>query len=255
MEVPPSRSSSTSDCKSLCLPPLDSPDAPPTPDSIDAGSEASWRPASSSPCSLMEAPRVSLGLGLGLGLGLSPGVLVGGTSWRERAQTESSLRRLLPTLDALLQQLDRVNMATDDVYHIECRLERTQRKRRRSRRERGEDTHDRKSESKRGGKGDDKDVKERRTGKEKHTRGRKEKKTELPREPATKKTPVATPIPFSKPRPTLASAQPHISQSSATDKPTTSTSTLHNPPSKTVLVGPYNLLTNPPSAPTIFDQW
>uniref|UniRef100_A0A3B3YM87 Polycystic kidney disease 1a n=1 Tax=Poecilia mexicana TaxID=48701 RepID=A0A3B3YM87_9TELE len=249
MELPPSRSSSTSDCKSLCLPPLDSPDSPPTPDSIDAGSEASWRPASSSPCSLTEAPGVGLGLGLGLGLGHGPGVVVGGTSWRERAETEASLRRLLPILDALLQQLDRVNMATDDVYHIECRLERAQRKRRRSRRERGEDAHDRRGESKQRGKGDDKDVKERKTGKEKQTMGRKEKKTELPRESATKKTPVATPIPFSKPRPTLASAQPHISQSSVTDKPAadptpTSTSSLHNPLSKTPSAPSY------PRAPT-----
>ncbi|KAK5866300.1 hypothetical protein PBY51_020501 [Eleginops maclovinus] len=49
MELPPSRASSTSDCKSLCLPPLDGPDSPPTPDSIDAGSEASWRPAPPAP--------------------------------------------------------------------------------------------------------------------------------------------------------------------------------------------------------------
>lgn len=227
MELPPSRSSSTSDCKSLCLPPLDSPDSPSTPDSIDAGSEASWRPASSSPCSLTEAPGISLGLGLGLGLG--PGVVVGGTSWRERAETEASLRRLLPTLDALLQQLDRVNMATEDVYHMECRLERAQRRRQRNKRERGEDAREGRSDSKQS---EDKDVTERKTGKEKPTRGRKGKKTdksELPKESATKKTPVATPVPFSKPRPTSASAQPHISQSvkssasappaSVTDKP------------------------------------
>ncbi|XP_053712172.1 polycystin-1-like [Synchiropus splendidus] len=135
MELPPSRSSSTSDCKSLCLPPLDRPDSPQTPDSVDGGSEASWCPASSSPCSLTEAPGFGPGLGLGLGLGPGPGVLVGGASWREQAETEASLRRLLPTLDALLQQLDRVTMATEDVYHMECRLERSERKRRRRRRE------------------------------------------------------------------------------------------------------------------------
>lgn len=127
MELPPSRSSSTSDCKSLCLPPLDAPESPPTPDSIDAGSEASWRPASSSPCSFTEAPGVSLGLSLGIHI--SPGVVVGNASWRERAETEASLKRLLPTLDALLQQLDRVTVATEDVYHVECRLERAQSKR------------------------------------------------------------------------------------------------------------------------------
>lgn len=131
MELPPSRSSSTSDCKSLCLPPLDAPESPPTPDSIDAGSEASWRPASSSPCSFTEAPGVSLGLHI------SPGVVVGDASWRERAETEASLKRLLPTLDALLQQLDRVTVATEDVYHVECRLERAQSKRGRAATEKG----------------------------------------------------------------------------------------------------------------------
>lgn len=135
MELPPSRSSSTSDCKSLCLPPLDAPESPPTPDSIDAGSEASWRPASSSPCSFTEAPGVSLGLSLGLHI--SPGVVVGDASWRERAETEASLKRLLPTLDALLQQLDRVTVATEDVYHVECRLERAQSKRGRAATEKG----------------------------------------------------------------------------------------------------------------------
>ncbi|XP_072514001.1 LOW QUALITY PROTEIN: polycystin-1 [Salminus brasiliensis] len=128
MELPPSRSSSTSDCKSLCLPPLDTPEAPPTPDSVDCGSEASWRPASSSPCSLVEAP----GLGLGLSVGL--GVLVGGQTWRERAETEATLRRVLPAFDALLLQLDRVTQATEELYRTECRLEKVQRKgRRRSR--------------------------------------------------------------------------------------------------------------------------
>ncbi|XP_061131221.1 polycystin-1 [Syngnathus typhle] len=127
MELPPSRSSSTSDCKSLCLPPLDRPDSPSTPDSIDGGSEASWCPAAASPCSLTEAP------GMGLGLG----VAFGGADWRERAETEASLKRLLPTFDALLQQLDRVTMATEDLFHIECQLERAQRKRRRRGKARG----------------------------------------------------------------------------------------------------------------------
>ncbi|XP_066516894.1 polycystin-1 [Hoplias malabaricus] len=122
MELPPSRSSSTSDCKSLCLPPLDTPEAPPTPDSVDCGSEVSWRPASSSPCSLAEAP----GLGLGLGLGL--GGVVGGQTWRERAETEATLRRVLPAFDALLHQLDRVTQATEELYRTECRLEKVQRK-------------------------------------------------------------------------------------------------------------------------------
>lgn len=122
MELPPSRSSSTSDCKSLCLPPLDTPEAPPTPDSVDGGSEASWRPTSSSPCSLAEAP----GLGLGLTLGL--GVIVGGQGWKERAEMEATLRRILPAFDALLLQLDRVTHATEELYRTECRLERLLRK-------------------------------------------------------------------------------------------------------------------------------
>lgn len=122
MELPPSRSSSTSDCKSLCLPPLDTPEAPPTPDSVDGGSEASWRPTSSSPCSLAEAP----GLGLGLTLGL--GVIVGGQGWKDRAETEATLRRILPAFDALLLQLDRVTYATEELYRTECRLERLLRK-------------------------------------------------------------------------------------------------------------------------------
>ncbi|CAB1344310.1 unnamed protein product [Coregonus sp. 'balchen'] len=129
MELPPSRSSSTSDCKSLCLPPLDGSESPPSPGSLDGTSEASWRPTSSSPCSLTEAPGMGLSLGLGPG-GVGPGALVGGTTWRERAETEATLRRLLPTLDALLQQLDRVTMATEELYRAECRLERAQRKRR-----------------------------------------------------------------------------------------------------------------------------
>ncbi|XP_039541161.1 polycystin-1 [Pimephales promelas] len=122
MELPPSRSSSTSDCKSLCLPPLDTPEAPPSPDSVDGGSEASWRPTSSSPCSLAEAP----GLGLGLTLGL--GVIVGGQGWKERAEMEATLRRILPAFDALLLQLDRVTHATEELYRTECRLERLLRK-------------------------------------------------------------------------------------------------------------------------------
>uniref|UniRef100_A0A8C1XQ24 Polycystic kidney disease 1a n=1 Tax=Cyprinus carpio TaxID=7962 RepID=A0A8C1XQ24_CYPCA len=122
MELPPSRSSSTSDCKSLCLPPLDTPEAPPTPDSIDGGSEASWHPTSSSPCSLAEAP----GLGLGLTLGL--GVIVGGQGWKEKAEMEATLRRILPAFDALLLQLDRVTHATEELYRTECCLERLLRK-------------------------------------------------------------------------------------------------------------------------------
>lgn len=128
MELPPSRSSSTSDCKSLCLPPLDAPEAPPTPDSVDCGSEASWHPMSSSPCSLAETPS------LGLGLTLSLGVVAGGQAWRERAETEATLRRVLPAFDALLLQLDMVNQATEELYRTECRLEKVQRKsRKRSR--------------------------------------------------------------------------------------------------------------------------
>uniref|UniRef100_A0A8C1Y5A5 Polycystic kidney disease 1a n=1 Tax=Cyprinus carpio TaxID=7962 RepID=A0A8C1Y5A5_CYPCA len=126
MELPPSRSSSTSDCKSLCLPPLDTPEAPPTPDSVDGGSEASWRPTSSSPCSLAEAP----GLGLGL-TGL--GVIVGGQGWKEKAEMEATLRRILPAFDALLLQLDRVTHTTEELYRTECHLEMLVRKSRRGR--------------------------------------------------------------------------------------------------------------------------
>ncbi|XP_051561683.1 polycystin-1 [Myxocyprinus asiaticus] len=118
MELPPSRSSSTSDCKSLCLPPLDTPEAPPSPDSVDGGSEASWQPTSSSPCSLAEAP----GLGLGLPFGL--GVVVGGQCWKERVEMEATIRRILPAFDALLLQLDRVTYATEELYRRECHLER-----------------------------------------------------------------------------------------------------------------------------------
>lgn len=125
MELPPSRSSSTSDCKSLCLPPLDTPEGPPTPDSVDGSSEASWRPMSWSPCSLAEAPLPSQSLAV---LGPMGTHVVGGHSWKERAEMEATLRRLLPTFDALLQQLDRVTMATEDLYRTECRLERLQRR-------------------------------------------------------------------------------------------------------------------------------
>uniref|UniRef100_A0A8C1XPT7 Polycystic kidney disease 1a n=1 Tax=Cyprinus carpio TaxID=7962 RepID=A0A8C1XPT7_CYPCA len=93
MELPPSRSSSTSDCKSF----------------IDGGSEASWHPTSSSPCSLAEAPGLGLGLTLGLGM-------------------EATLRRILPAFDALLLQLDRVTHATEELYRTECCLERLLRK-------------------------------------------------------------------------------------------------------------------------------
>lgn len=200
MELPPSRSSSTSDCKSLCLPPLDATESPPTPDSIDAGSEASWRPASSSPCSLTEAPGVSLGLGLGLGLNLSPGVLMGNVNWRERAETEASLRRLLPTLDALLQQLDRVTVATEDLYHVECRLERAQSKRRHAGTEKGGAAQ--------GSSGDRVEAaggwRERKRGKDKHGGRKKVEKRELPKDGGAsanlKKTPAAASSPFSKPR-------------------------------------------------------
>ncbi|XP_067115044.1 polycystin-1-like [Osmerus mordax] len=130
-------------------PPWTPPTPPPSPDSVDAGSEASWRPSSSSPCFLTEAPGTGLGLGLGPGPGGlvlggpggvggpgsgspgglgGPGVPVGGATWRERAESEATLRRLLPSLDALLQQLDRVTVATEELYRVECRLERAQRK-------------------------------------------------------------------------------------------------------------------------------
>ncbi|KAJ8283455.1 hypothetical protein COCON_G00023050 [Conger conger] len=111
MELPPSRSSSTSDCKSLCLPPLEPAEGPPTPD----GSESSWRPASCSPCSLGEGPGPAAGP-------------VGGAAWRERAEVEATLRRLLPAFDSLLQQLERVTHATEELYRAECRLERAQRR-------------------------------------------------------------------------------------------------------------------------------
>ncbi|RVE75816.1 hypothetical protein OJAV_G00002450 [Oryzias javanicus] len=196
LELPPSRSSSTSDCKSLCLPPLETPDCPPTPDSVDASSEASWRSASSSPCNLTEAPGITHGLGVGLGLNL--GVVGGGTSWRERAETEASLRRLLPTLDALLQQLDRVTMATEDLYHFECKLERAHRRRRGGRRRQEDNVsgrgHPRHREDWR---------EEKRGGQEKKGKGKKTGRSETFREGGAtaanpKKTPAATPVPFIK---------------------------------------------------------
>lgn len=226
MDLPPSRSSSTSDCRSLCLPPLDRPDSPSTPDSVDAGSEASWRPASSSPCSLTEAPGASLGLGLGLGL--TPGVLVGGATWKEKAETEAALGRVLPTLDALLQQLDRVTMATEDLHYMECKLEKAQRKRRL----RGETRPMR-------GPGDDSGGwRERKSGKEKQ-KTKKWKKGEKSDAKDTKKTPVATPVPFLKSKslhlqpnslsksiaqdhaPCSTSAPPHCTSNKSTPAPST----------------------------------
>lgn len=270
MELPPSRSSSTSDCRSLCLPPLDGPDSPPTPDSVDAGSEASWRPASSSPCSLTEAPGVGLGLGLGMGLGLSPGVLMGSTSWREIAETEASLRRLLPTLDALLQQLDRVTMATEDLYHVECRLERAQRRSQCAGREKGGGAQGGWSE-----KGEDSaGWRERRSGKEKHKgskKGKKREKSELPKDggnPATnlKKTPAVTATPFLKPRsapatthtPTPESSKQSVSAqplTPITDKPASDSSQMNTPPShiplpKTPTVPPCTPAPTPPPPST-----
>ncbi|KAK5866301.1 hypothetical protein PBY51_020502 [Eleginops maclovinus] len=137
---------------------------------------------------------------------------MGNTSWRERAEraeTEASLRRLLPTLDTLLQQLDRVTMATEDLYHIECRLELTQRERRQRGRERGGQGG--KSEAGQRGKGED-SAGWRKSGKEKHKgskKGKKKDKSELLKDSgntATKKTPVAAPAPFLKPRPSSAAA-------------------------------------------------
>lgn len=230
MDLPPSRSSSTSDCRSLCLPPLDRPDSPSTPDSVDAGSEASWRPASSSPCSLTEAPGASLGLGLGfgLGLGLSPGVLVGGTSWKERAETEAALSRVLPTLDALLQQLDRVTIATEDLYHVECKLEKARRKRRHKRRESGGGTGVTRPQR---GPGEDIDCagwRDQKRSKEKqkgNKKGKKMERSEASKDRGTKKTPVATPVPFFKSKATST----HITPPQSTKKSTISAQD-HSPP-------------------------
>lgn len=77
---------------------------------------------SSSPCSLADTS------GLGLGLTLNMGVVAGGQGWRERAESEATLRRVLPAFDALLLQLDRVNQATEELYRTECRLEKVQNK-------------------------------------------------------------------------------------------------------------------------------
>lgn len=260
MELPPSRSSSTSDCRS-CLPPLDGPDSPPTPDSVDGNSEVSWRPASSSPCSLAEAPGISIGLGLGMGLGP---VVVGGAGWRERAETEASVRRLLPTLDALLQQLDRVTMAIEDVCHFESKLERVQRRRRHKRREKGDGSQAERKEARLKGMGEDKDLKERAMGKEKQSRsgkGRKLDKNELLKEcgstpPSLKKTPVVTPRPFlksklaldpsplpqSSPKPSVTVPLPGLSASSPTlpktptGPPTLPSTSLFNHPAHTTTI-------------------
>ncbi|XP_034544722.1 polycystin-1 [Notolabrus celidotus] len=265
MELPPSRSSSTSDCKSLCLPPLDRPDSPPTPDSVDGGSEASWRPTSSSPCSLTEAPGVTLGLGLGLGLGIGPGVPIGSFSWREKDETEASLKRLLPTLDALVQQLDRVTMATEDLYHIECRLERSQRKRRSRGRERGGGGgQGGRGEAGQRAKGEEKDAagwRDHKGGKEKQKGGKKGKKVdkiELQKDcgktsAKPKRTPEAPHVPFLKPRPSSASvhtsaphssAKPSVSAPPPTpvkDKPSSSSPLVSSAPSSHV---------SPPKTPT-----
>lgn len=230
MELPPSRSSSTSDCKSLCLPPLDGPDSPPTPDSVDAGSEASWRPTSSSPCSLTETPGISMGLVLGLGP--SPGMVVGGTSWREKVEPEDPLRRLLPTLDALLQQLDRVTMATEDLYHIECKLEQAQRKSRCRGREGGGGGQGGRCETGQRGKEEDKvsaGWTERKSSKEKQKLTKKWKKTNKGELSKDCGNIVANPrqtglsVPFVKTRPVSAhtpAPQPAACPSGSTPPPT-----------------------------------
>ena len=252
MEPPPSRSSSTSDCKSLCLPPLDAPESPPTPDSVDAGSEASWCPAAPGPCSLTEAP--GLGLGLGLGLGPGPGmVVVGGASWRERAETEASLRRLLPTLDALLQQLDRVTMATEDLYHTECRLQRAHGRTRsggerpvatamadegQEVRERPEDRDPGRAEKK-GGKQKEKASKK----KDKTRASKKCKGTEGKKTPTA--APTAVPTPFSRsaltpgPAPAARSPAPPTPASPPHKAASTKTLLTHILPSKISPICPY----------------
>uniref|UniRef100_A0AAV2LKY9 Uncharacterized protein n=1 Tax=Knipowitschia caucasica TaxID=637954 RepID=A0AAV2LKY9_KNICA len=220
MDLPPSRSSSTSDCRSLCLPPLDRPDSPSSPDSVDGGSEASWRPSSSSPCSLTEAP----GATLGLGLGLSPGVMVGGMSWKEKAETEAALGRVLPTLDALLQQLDRVTMATEDLYYVECKLEKAQRKRRKLR---GETSRLLRAQGEDSGKGKDKKTEK---TKQKSKKGKKGDKSEMKE---AKKTVVATPVPFLKSKtlnkltttPSLSSRAHALTPAPSTPGPSTCAST------------------------------
>ncbi|KAF7223722.1 polycystin-1 isoform X2 [Nothobranchius furzeri] len=230
MELPPSRSSSTSDRKSLCLPQLDSPDSPPTPDSVDAGSEALWRPASSSPCSLTEAPGLSIGLGLGLGF--SPGMMVGGGTWREWVETEAPLGKLLPMLDALLQQLDRVTMATEDVYHMECRLERAQRKMRHKGRDNSQEGRGR---ARQRGAGVEKDLKEELSGTEKHNRKGKRAERTLKEFGSSstnaKTTSVAEPVHL-KPRPSSDhTPPPRPSVKPVTDKPPTDPPSISSPPS------------------------
>ncbi|KAM4632478.1 polycystin-1 [Discoglossus pictus] len=44
-------------------------------------------------------------------------------SVRDRAEVDANMQRLLPVLEALLLQFDQVNQATEEVYHIERRLE------------------------------------------------------------------------------------------------------------------------------------
>ncbi|XP_047434663.1 polycystin-1 [Mugil cephalus] len=254
MELPPSRSSSTSDCKSLCLPPLDRPDSPATPDSVDAGSEASWRPASSSPCSLTEAPGISLGLGLGHGPGM---VVVGGLGWRERGETELSLQRLLPTLDSLLQKLDRVTVATEDLYYMECRLEQAHRIKRCKAKERGDDDQGGRSEARQRGKVEDKDWREQKSAKEMRKgkrKGEKSDKRDPPKECGStanaRKTPVATLAPFLKarPAPTSQSAvKPSVSAA-----PPTPVSDKSDPSSLPVMSAnaPSSLATSPRAPPS-----
>ncbi|XP_078096827.1 polycystin-1 [Mustelus asterias] len=44
----------------------------------------------------------------------------------KEAQVETNIHRLAPLFEALLEQFDRVNMATEDVYQIECKLRNVQ---------------------------------------------------------------------------------------------------------------------------------
>lgn len=147
---------------------------------------------------------------------------MGGASWRERAETEASLKRLLPTLDALLQQLDRVTMATEDLFHTECRLERAQRKRRERGRGRGGERGGQKGRSgeRRGGEEmDSAGQRERKGGKEKDKgskRGQKREKSGTSKDcgitvATPKQTHVAQPASFPKSRPSSASASLHTS--------------------------------------------
>ncbi|XP_057698880.1 polycystin-1 isoform X1 [Corythoichthys intestinalis] len=237
MELPPSRSSSTSDCKSLCLPPLDRPDSPSTPDSVDGGSEASWCPAPSSPCSLTEAP----GVGPGLGIALGPGAPAG---WRERAETEAALKRLLPTFDALLQQLDRVTISTEDVFHMECQLERAQRKRRRRGRARGGEKGQREKGAR----------KDRKSSKNKNKVGKKVKKretSELSTECRDSADPKATPAPKSKALP-VRSPSSNTSVTAPPPTPITAPATPPVLPADTPFshYQPPKLSTGPPRTPT-----